>query len=90
LSFRDSTSFSSKPGFWTSVVFSFCCFAAQGAEIFAGDEKVGEVTSGTFSPCLKRPIAMGYVSTPLSKVDTELTIMVICCIEPREESRSQG
>jgi aminomethyltransferase len=27
---------------------------------------VGEVTSGTFSPSLQKPIAMGYVETPLA------------------------
>ena len=30
--------------------------------------EVGKVTSGTFSPILKKPIGMGYVSTDLSKV----------------------
>jgi aminomethyltransferase len=33
----------------------------QGYEIFSGNEKIGEVTSGTFSPLLKVGIAMGYV-----------------------------
>ncbi|KAF4720584.1 hypothetical protein FOZ62_000260 [Perkinsus olseni] len=32
--------------------------------------KIGEVTSGTFSPTLNRPVAMGYVSTAYSKSDT--------------------
>eukprot|EP00744_Colponema_vietnamica_P000838 GILI01001454.1.p1 GENE.GILI01001454.1~~GILI01001454.1.p1 ORF type:complete len:404 (-),score=158.08 GILI01001454.1:137-1318(-) len=39
-------------------------------------EKVGVVTSGTFAPCLKKPVAMGYVSTPLSKVGTKLQFVV--------------
>ena len=29
--------------------------------ILAGDSQVGEVTSGTFSPTLHKPIAMAYV-----------------------------
>lgn len=36
----------------------------EGAEIFTGDQqKVGTVTSGTFSPSLGKPIAMGYVAS---------------------------
>lgn len=45
--------------------------------------EVGKVTSGTFSPILKKPIGMGYVSTDLSKVinlinkvGTELKVIV--------------
>ena len=37
---------------------------------------IGEVTSGTMSPCLKKGIGMGYVATEFSKVGTELGIMV--------------
>lgn len=33
----------------------------QGAAVFRGDEQVGTVTSGTFSPTFERPIAMAYV-----------------------------
>jgi len=33
----------------------------QGYAIVAGGKPIGEVTSGTFSPTLDRPIAMGYV-----------------------------
>lgn len=29
--------------------------------------QIGEVTSGTFSPTLNRPIAMGYVASDFSK-----------------------
>jgi aminomethyltransferase len=36
----------------------------------------GEVTSGTFSPCLKRGIGMGYVPTERSEPGTELEIDV--------------
>ena len=42
-------------------------FPRQGHKIFDGDDKVGEVTSGTMSPSLKLPIAMAYVSRRLSK-----------------------
>ena len=52
--------------------------AREGAEIYdaTGETLIGTVTSGTFSPCLKAPIAMGYVSTPNSKVDTEIQIKI--------------
>ncbi|MBV7266096.1 glycine cleavage system aminomethyltransferase GcvT [Erythrobacter ani] len=35
--------------------------AREGADVFAGDQKIGTVTSGGFSPTLGRPVAMGYV-----------------------------
>lgn len=52
--------------------------AREGAEIYdaAGENKIGVVTSGTFSPCLKAPIAMGYVETPLAKKGTEISIKI--------------
>ncbi|MCX8169387.1 MAG: glycine cleavage system aminomethyltransferase GcvT [Candidatus Methanomethylicia archaeon] len=48
----------------------------QGYEIFYGDEKIGIVTSGTFSPLLKIGIAMGYVKTEYSNVNREVEIIV--------------
>ena len=36
--------------------------------------EVGRVTSGTFSPTLQRPIAMGYVATPLAEAGTALKL----------------
>jgi aminomethyltransferase len=35
---------------------------------------IGEVTSGTMSPSLKKPIGMGYVKTEFSKTGTEIFI----------------
>lgn len=48
------------------------------AEIYDadGEKKIGEVTSGTFSPCLKKPIAMGYVETGMHKSGTEVMIKI--------------
>jgi len=50
--------------------------ARDHAEIYdeAGEVKIGEVTSGVFSPCLKKPIAMGYVESAHAKVGTAVTI----------------
>ena len=46
--------------------------------IFAGDgeagQPVGEITSGTFSPTLQKPIAMGYVEPRHSAPGTELLV----------------
>ncbi|KAF3455201.1 hypothetical protein FNV43_RR05649 [Rhamnella rubrinervis] len=43
------------------------------------DEKganIGEVTSGGFSPCLKKNIAMGYVKSGLHKAGTKVKIVI--------------
>jgi aminomethyltransferase len=46
----------------------------QGYPILSGGQPVGEVTSGTFSPTLKKPIAMGFVAPAVSEPGTELAI----------------
>jgi aminomethyltransferase len=46
----------------------------EGYAVLAGTQPVGQITSGTFSPTLNRPIAMGYVSTHVAAVGTELQI----------------
>lgn len=50
--------------------------AREGAEVFAGDAKVGSVTSGGFSPTLGHPIAMAFVAAAHSFEGTELEIEV--------------
>jgi len=52
--------------------------AREGTEIYDSDGEtlVGEITSGTYSPCLKRPIAMGFVDTALAKVGTGLQLKI--------------
>jgi aminomethyltransferase len=52
--------------------------AREHVEIYdsAGEKLIGEVTSGTFSPCLKKPIAMGYVSTDNAKNGTEIMLNI--------------
>lgn len=44
--------------------------------VSASGEKIGEVTSGGFSPCLKKNIAMGYVKSGSHKPGTEVKILV--------------
>ena len=48
--------------------------AREGYAITHEGKAVGTVTSGTFSPTLQQPIAMGYVPTPLATPGTELHI----------------
>jgi aminomethyltransferase len=52
--------------------------AREHTEIYdsTGEKKIGEVTSGTFSPSLKAPIAMGYVETKLAKPGTEIMLKI--------------
>jgi aminomethyltransferase len=50
--------------------------AREGCPILAGRQPVGKTTSGTYSPTLGRPIAMGYVLPAFAQADTELTIDV--------------
>lgn len=38
--------------------------------------QVGEITSGAFSPCLKKNVAMGYVKKPHDKSGTKLKVDV--------------
>ncbi len=45
--------------------------------IFYGDDRIGHVTSGTFSPSLSIGIGMGYVSKEFSKKGTNLDIEII-------------
>ncbi len=42
--------------------------------VLAGGEPVGHVTSGTFSPTLEQPIAMGYVRPELAAPGTQVAI----------------
>ena len=48
--------------------------AREGAVILHGDAPTGAVTSGTFSPTLERPIAMGYVKPTAAAPGTPLAV----------------
>ncbi len=48
----------------------------HGYEIYDGDEKIGEVTSGTRSPSLKKGIALGYVDPGYHEEGTEVQIKI--------------
>jgi aminomethyltransferase len=46
----------------------------QGCPVLQGDEIVGEVTSGTFSPTFERSIAMAYVRPTAQAIGTHLAV----------------
>ena len=49
----------------------------QGYDIVDADgNKIGNVTSGTMSPSMKKGIGLGYVTKPFAKRDTEIFIQV--------------
>ena len=48
--------------------------ARQGCPIMVGDQEIGHLTSGTLSPTLQKPIAMGYVEPQHSAVGTAIEI----------------
>ncbi len=49
----------------------------HGYELAAPDgTKIGHVTSGTMSPCLKVGVALGYVAAPYAKVGTEIAVVI--------------
>jgi len=48
----------------------------EGAEVFSGDTRVGQVTSGTFSPTLQEAIAMAYVDPGAAEVGTAVEVDV--------------
>jgi len=48
----------------------------HGYPILADGQAIGAVTSGTMSPTLGAPIAMGYVPPEYAKVDTDLAVAI--------------
>jgi aminomethyltransferase len=46
----------------------------QGCPILADSRRIGEVTSGTFSPTLQKPIAMGYVPPEFAEAGRKLQV----------------
>ncbi|HKH23159.1 MAG TPA: glycine cleavage T C-terminal barrel domain-containing protein, partial [Solirubrobacterales bacterium] len=48
----------------------------QGNPIVSGEDRIGEVTSGTLSPCLEVGIGMGYIRRDLAEPGSEIEIDV--------------
>ncbi|GJQ63912.1 MAG: aminomethyltransferase [Melioribacteraceae bacterium] len=51
-------------------------FPRHGYEIHADGKKIGDVTSGTVSPILEKPIAMGYVLAEYAEPGKNVNIMI--------------
>ncbi|WP_078545790.1 glycine cleavage system aminomethyltransferase GcvT [Litchfieldia alkalitelluris] len=48
----------------------------HGYEVFVGEEQVGEVTTGTQSPTLKKNIGLALIKTELASLGTEVEVQV--------------
>jgi aminomethyltransferase len=64
------------PRQWVGLSLEGRQAAREGAAVFAGNEQVGVVTSGGFSPTLERPIAAAYVTAAHAAPGTALEIDV--------------
>ena len=51
-------------------------FPRHGYEIIADSKKVGVITSGTVSPVLEKPIALGYVDKPFNLQGSEVAFKI--------------
>jgi len=43
-----------------------------GTELFAGQNKVGSITSGAYGPSIEKPMSMGYVATDYAEIGKKL------------------
>lgn len=50
--------------------------AREGAKVFHGEQEVGVITSGGFSPSLQHPVAMAYVDAAVAADGTALSIEI--------------
>jgi aminomethyltransferase len=44
--------------------------------VFSDGKKIGALTSGTVSPVLEKPIALGYIDTEYISVGTKVNIVI--------------
>ena len=61
---------------WVGLTLDGRQAAREGSEVFAGDQQVGMLTSGGFSPSLECPIASAYVAAAHAAPGTALEIEV--------------
>ncbi len=48
----------------------------HGYELYSDNKRIGDLTSGTFSPLLKVGISLGYALTEYSKIGTEIQVKI--------------
>jgi aminomethyltransferase len=51
-------------------------FPRHGYEITSAGKKVGVITSGTVSPVIEKPIALGYVDKPLNTPGSQVAFKI--------------
>lgn len=51
-------------------------FPRKGYDIVNGGKKIGSITSGTVSPVLEKPIALGYIDSNYKKIGTEINFSI--------------
>jgi len=51
-------------------------FPRKNYPIYTNGKNIGTVTSGTVSPILEKPIALGYIEKEFSKPDTEINFLI--------------
>ena len=61
---------------WVGLTIEGRLPAREGAEVFAGSDKIGILTSGGFSPTLGAPIAMAYVAAEYAAPGTTFEVEV--------------
>ena len=59
-----------------AIAFEGKIIPRHGYEIYSNSTLIGHVTSGTMSPILDKPIAMGYVDVEYSDFDSEVSIKI--------------
>ena len=50
--------------------------ARKGCEIFKNGKLIGNITSGSWSPTMQKPIALGYINTDYSELNQEIEILI--------------
>ena len=50
--------------------------ARKGCKIFQAGKLIGNITSGSWSPTIKKPIALGYINTEYSELNQEVEISI--------------
>lgn len=51
-------------------------FPRHGYDLSVNNNKIGTITSGTVSPMLEKPIAMGYVETQFAEIGSEINFLI--------------